>query len=154
MQKSSKILKKLKNDINKFFKVSIEASSKTNDEVYARLIYYKLAKVIDPTITSTELGNTVNRDHATVLYSIKKFDVSYVYDKKFKYLYDSFMLNNPEYLQEVYLKEVYVDIQESLSKTIDFVCSLEVEDRKKFIDELETLKRLFINDLKIKCEEE
>jgi len=137
-------LENLKSDINSFFNVSIDRGTKTNDEVYARLIYYKLYRIINPRITLTELGKTVNKDHTTVLYSLRKFDTAYLYDKKFKSFYDCFMLHHPEYLKEIYLKEVYVSITESLSSIIDFACSLEIDQRVMFINQLEDLKESFI----------
>jgi len=152
--KKNSILKKLKNDINEFFRVSIENGTRTGIEVYARSIYYKLYRTIDPAITLEKIGKTVNKDHSTVVYGLKRFEQDYLYDKKFKFLYDSFILNYPEYLQEIYLKKLCIDVHESLTKTINFVCELEVQDRKKFIDELETLKRLFINDVKLKLDKE
>jgi hypothetical protein len=140
------LIKTLKSDINTFFNVSIEKSTKTNDEVYARLIYYNLYKIINPNITLSALGETVNRDHSTVIYSLKRFNESYLYDKRFKYLYDSFMLYYPKYLQEVYLKEVYVNITDSLSDVINFVCTLDIDKRVMFITKLAELKESFITN--------
>jgi len=140
------LIKTLKSDINTFFNVSIEKSTKTNDEVYARLVYYNLYKIINPNITLSALGETVNRDHSTVIYSLKRFNESYLYDKRFKYLYDSFMLYYPKYLQEVYLKEVYVNITDSLSDVINFVCTLDIDKRVMFITKLTKLKESFITN--------
>ena len=150
--KQKNLSKNLKLDINTFFNVSIDKGTKTNDEVYARLIYYKLYKTINPGVTLMELGKTVNKDHTTVLYSLRKFDTSYIYDKRFKYLYDSFMMHYPEYLHEVYLKEVYTDITKSMSNVIDFICKLEVDQRVMFITQLEELKQKFITNNDVKDE--
>ena len=154
MKKNIGVLRKLKSDIDDFFKMTIDAGTKTNDEVYARMIYYKLYRIIDSESTLTEIGNSVNKNHATVVHGLKHFNEFYVYDKKFKYMYDTFMINHPYYLQEVYLKEKDIDIIQSLSSTIEFICSLNDYDRKKFIDELENLKKLFINDMEIKLKTE
>jgi hypothetical protein len=144
MKKNDDLIKTLKSDINSFFNVTIENGTKTNDEVYARLIYYNLYKIIDPNVTLMGLGETVNKDHSTVIYALKRFDQSYLYDKRFKYLYDSFMLHHPKYLQEVYLKEVYTNITDSLSDVIKFVCTLDVDKRVMFINQMEELKKSFI----------
>jgi hypothetical protein len=144
------LIKTLKSDINTFFNVIIENGTKTNDEVYARLIYYNLYKIINPNITLIALGQTVNKDHSTVIYGLKRFNESYIYDKRFKHLYDSFMLHNPKYLQEVYSKEVYMNITDSLSNIIKFVCTLDVDKKVMFINQLEEFKKSFIikNNLK------
>ena len=144
--KKKDLIEKLKKDINAFFKVSIEKGTKTNTEVYARIIYYKLYKIIDPTITSGRLGETVGKAHATVLYALKKVDTMYIYDKKFKYLHDSFMLRHPEYLKQHHFKKIYCKITESLSNITDFVADLDFEERALFMIELEKLKNQFIKN--------
>lgn len=140
------IIKTLKSDINTFFNVIIENGTKTNDEVYARLIYYNLYKIINPNITLAALGQTVNKDHSTVIYALRKFNECYTYDKRFKHLYDSFMLHNPKYLEEVYLKEVHINITDSLSDVISFVCTLDIDKRVMFITKLAELKESFITN--------
>lgn len=145
MEKRASLIK-LKNDINTFFNVVIERPTRGLDEVYARMVYYKLYKNIDPAVTSTELANTVNRDHATILHSLKKFDTSYEYDKKFRYLYDSFMLRYPEYLREVYLREVQGQIKKDINDFVDFICELEVPERVSFLTQINEIKKTFIKN--------
>jgi hypothetical protein len=140
------LLEKLKKDINAFFKVSIEKGTKTNGEVYARLMYYKLYKIIDPTITSGKLGATVGKDHSTVLFAFKKMDTMYEYDKKFRHLHDSFIREHPEYLKQIYIKQVHADLVNCLMDITNYASDLDVADRLLMIKELKKLKNQFIKN--------
>jgi hypothetical protein len=146
------ILEKLKKDINTFFKVSIEKGTKTNSEVYARLMYYKMYKIIDPTITSSKLGATVGKDHSTVLFALKKIDVMYEYDKKFRHLHDSFIRDYPEYLEQIYMKKVHADLVKCLMDITNFASSLDIVNRITMIEELKKLKDQFIKNNNIENE--
>ncbi len=144
--KKNSIIEKLKTDLNSFFEVSIEKGTKTNEEVYARMIYYKLCKTIDCTITSTKLGDTVNRDHATVLYSLKKFEQFYTYDKKFRTMYDHFVLVHPNYVLETSLDKEY-NFNNTLQDMVKFINDLSNEQASIFIKKIEDLKTEFNNTI-------
>jgi len=142
--KKNSVIEKLKTDLNSFFEVSIEKGTKTNEEVYARMIYYKLCKTIDYTITSSKLGSTVNRDHATVLYSLKKFEQFYTYDKKFRTMYDHFVLVHPNYVLETSL-EKECEVDDTLQDMLKFINNLSLEQASLFIKKIEDLKNEFNN---------
>ena len=143
--KNISIIEKLKTDLNSFFEISIEKGTKTNEEVYARMIFFKICKTIDCTITSTKLGEVVNKDHATVLYSLKKFEQFYTYDKKFKTMYDHFVLAHSNYLLETCLeKESALNI--TLQELLTFINNLDNTEASIFIKKIEDIKNEFINN--------
>lgn len=127
----------LKERINIFFKVDIEKKSRENNEVYARAVYYHICKILDPTMTTTSIANTVNRQHSTIVYTLNKFKIAYEYDKNFKQLYDSFMIEHPVYLKEYLYRNKNT---EYIVNFIDFVHTLDIIERIKFIEDVEKLK--------------
>jgi hypothetical protein len=136
MTKTDKI-NLLKERVNAFFKVDITTKSRENDEVYARAVYYHICKILDSTMTTGAIGNTVNRSHSTVIYTLNKFKIAYEYDKKFKQVYDDFIAENPVYLKEYLSKRRNT---KDIVNIIDFICSLDIIERMNFINDVEKLK--------------
>lgn len=75
--------------VNEFFNLDISSKSRLRKNVYARTIYYKLCIDIFKKVTYTELGKHVNRDHATVIYSLKEFESILKYDTLFQEMYNT-----------------------------------------------------------------
>lgn len=136
MTKTEKI-NLLKERVNAFFKVDITTKSRENDEVYARAVYYHICKILDSTMTTGAIGNTVNRSHSTVIYTLNKFKIAYDYDKKFKQVYDDFIAEHPVYLKEYLSKSRNT---KDIVNIIDFICSLDIIERMNFIKDVEKLK--------------
>lgn len=67
----------------------ISKKTRQRDYVFARFLYYKVARDISKSSLSS-IGQVVNRDHATALYGISKFDDLVDYNKDFRYLKDSY----------------------------------------------------------------
>ena len=61
--------------------VNVEIVSRKRNFVEARAIYYKLLRDIS-NMTLQAIGDTVNRDHATILHSLKSVDDWMKYDTK------------------------------------------------------------------------
>ena len=61
--------------------VNVEIVSRKRNFVEARAIYYKLLRDIS-NMTLQAIGDTVNRDHATILHSLKSVDDWMKYDVK------------------------------------------------------------------------
>ena len=65
-------MKKLRNVVEKYFKIDISTKTRKLEYVYARAIYFTLcykftnAKVV-------EIAKTLNMNHATILHSLKTF---------------------------------------------------------------------------------
>ena len=136
MTKTDKI-NLLRERVNAFFKVDITTKSRENDEVYARAVYYHICKILDSTMTTVAIGDTVNRSHSTVIYTLNKFKIAYDYDKRFKQVYDDFIAEHPVYLKE-YLSKTRNT--KDIVNIIDFICSLDIIERMNFIKDVEKLK--------------
>jgi len=63
----------------------ISIKNRTREMAQARFIYFKLAKKYCRYASLSKIGRVVNRDHATVINGLKKFDTEARYDP---YMYD------------------------------------------------------------------
>ena len=80
------------NYLNENLGIDIRDRKRTNEYVFARMIYYKLARELT-NLSLERIGQEVDRDHASVIHSLKKFNdaLSIPYLEE---LYNSF-LDNP-----------------------------------------------------------
>lgn len=74
--------------INAELNIDITKKKKTNQYVFARTLYYKLAKELT-SLPLEEIGKQVNKDHCSVLHSLKNFE-EVVKRKELKKIYDTF----------------------------------------------------------------
>jgi len=108
--KSLEIIKKI---VEEKFQTRLDRNTRIPYVVYARYIYYRICK--DFTSSSlTQIGGLVNRDHATVLHGLKKFD-------------DLVFTNDREYL------DLYHEIRDSLLNKLNVLVG---EEKYYTIDEL------------------
>tara|TARA_R110001632_G_scaffold66060_1_gene156240 strand:- start:1850 stop:2323 length:474 start_codon:yes stop_codon:yes gene_type:complete len=78
------------NYINTELKIDITKKKKTNEYVFARTLYYKLAKEYT-NLPITAIGASVNKDHCSVIHNLKNFD-EVIKRKELKKIYDTFKL--------------------------------------------------------------
>ena len=71
------------NDINRDEFIS---SSRKREMVDSRMIYFAVARNLGG-YTLSELGKSVNRDHATVMYAIRNYEHLSSYDESMKHKY-------------------------------------------------------------------
>ena len=64
------------------------AKSRTRPEAQGRYIYYKLSKKFCRYASLRTIGETVNRDHATVIHGLNQYDYDAGYDTYMKDVYD------------------------------------------------------------------
>lgn len=83
-------LDKIKESIERHFKVDLNSKKRSRDIVDARTMYCYIAKQLTDAST-TSIGKVINRDHATVLHHNKKFNALYSTDKSFKRSYKDFI---------------------------------------------------------------
>lgn len=69
--------------------LDIKNPSRKREYVMGRSIYYKLAKDDFHLGTYSSIGALVNKDHTTVLYGLKKFEIVEMYEPK---LYEKYLL--------------------------------------------------------------
>lgn len=70
-------------------KEDFKSNSRKRTLVDARKYYFKYVKTHYPGISLIVLGRSINKDHATVLHSIKTFDSLYKTDRVFEQQYKS-----------------------------------------------------------------
>jgi len=61
------------NFINKETGIDITRKKKTNEYVFARTVYYKLARELT-NLSLEEIGSKVNKDHCSVIHNLRNFN--------------------------------------------------------------------------------
>jgi len=110
--------------INAELKIDITKKKKTNQYVFARTVYYKLAKELT-NLPIAEIGRQVNKDHCSVLHNLKNFE-EVVKRKELKKIYDTF--------KEFPIKEDRVTYTEALN--INEQLRLQLTDLKQKYEQL------------------
>ena len=110
--------------INAELKIDITKKKKTNQYVFARTVYYKLAKELT-NLPISEIGRQVNKDHCSVLHNLKNFE-EVVKRKELKKIYDTF--------KEFPIKEDRVTYTEALN--INEQLRLQLTDLKQKYEQL------------------
>jgi hypothetical protein len=96
-------LKSLKQTIEREFGHIIHTPLRKREYTYARAVYCKIAREMsNGAITHSEIGKSINRDHATVMHSIKVVFPFAMREKFFKDLYDALsLIYQPEQVSPV-----------------------------------------------------
>ena len=110
--------------INAELKIDIRKKKKTNQYVFARTVYYKLAKELT-NLPIAEIGRQVNKDHCSVIHNLKNFE-EVVKRKELKKIYDTF--------KEFPIKEDRVTYTEALN--INEQLRLQLTDLKQKYEQL------------------
>ena len=110
--------------INAELKIDITKKKKTNQYVFARTVYYKLAKELT-NLPIAEIGRQVNKDHCSVIHNLKNFE-EVVKRKELKKIYDTF--------KEFPIKEDRVTYTEALN--INEQLRLQLTDLKQKYEQL------------------
>lgn len=76
----------IKKAVDAQFYLNIAFNSRKIEYIRARLVYYKLAKELT-TYSLAKIGALVLKDHATVLFTLEKFDVDIMKHEKYSELY-------------------------------------------------------------------
>jgi hypothetical protein len=132
---------------NKFFEDDITRKARTEDLAYYRYIYFYVAKkMFGRRISLTEIGKSVNRDHATVIYGIKRVEDAEKYDKKLYMMLRGFL--------------EYCSIEDDENKDIlEFAKKLDIESLTEEVLKLRSNQLSFpilaqINTFLMECEED
>jgi len=105
----------------------IGVKSRSRELSQARFIYFKLAKKYCRYASLSKIGSVVNRDHATVINGLKRFDDEARYDPYMHDVYDTIA----KHLDIYYVKpgrEENVDF--TFDKLLDKVNELEIKINK------------------------
>lgn len=66
--------------------IDVNKNSRKAIVVETRALYFKLLKEYNVTLTLEQIGETVNKNHATVIHSLRKYDMYEKYNSDLKYL--------------------------------------------------------------------
>ena len=108
----------------------ISIKNRTREMAQARFIYFKLAKKYCRYASLSKIGRVVNRDHATVINGLKKFDAEARYDPYMYDVYDTIA----KHLDIYYIKpgrEEYTDM--TFDQVLDRIDALETKINKFLI---------------------
>ena len=81
------MLKTIRDAVQKVTRLSINKDTRAREYVMARCLYYHFAKELTKK-SLTEIGASTKHNHATVIHSLKKFNVHYKFDEDFKKHYN------------------------------------------------------------------
>ena len=131
---------KIKNIVNDFYGIEIDEKVRRYNYVEARMIYYKLVR--DNTHYSlTKIGETVNRDHATVLYGLRQFKDWVETDKELRTDYETLrdrlkkiIDDDPEGFKKIEVKTIEGHYEQLYKKNKD-----ENKELKRLVDEYRPL---------------
>jgi hypothetical protein len=107
----------IKEIVEDFYKLKIDSNTRQRKYVEARAIYYKLLR--DNSRMSLEaIGKTMNRNHATALYSLKNIEDWLEYDEQLKQDYETLNKRvehaakiNPDFFTQAVSIEGYYEIE-------------------------------------------
>lgn len=83
MKKVNRLIK----ECNRVCNADITSKSRVRKLVYARAVFYTIVKSLHPKLSLTAIGNLVNRDHATVLFGLRKAKETYMKDVMYQAMY-------------------------------------------------------------------
>lgn len=66
--------------------IDVNKNSRKREIIETRALYFNLLKELNPILTLTEIGETVNKDHSTVIYSLRNYKVYEKYNSVLKHL--------------------------------------------------------------------
>ncbi len=111
---TSKLVKEIVED---YYKLKIDSKTRQRKYVEARAVYYKLLRE-NSRMSLQAIGNTMKRDHATVLHSLRQIKDWLEYDKEIKRDYNTInsrlqdaMRLNPELFKDVLTMESFYEIE-------------------------------------------
>ena len=111
---TSKLVKEIVED---YYKLKIDSKTRQRKYVEARAVYYKLLRE-NSRMSLQAIGNTMKRDHATVLHSLRQIKDWLEYDKELKRDYNTInstlqdaMRLNPELFKDVLTMESFYEIE-------------------------------------------
>lgn len=79
----------VKQSIWDFFKIDIEKPTRKREVVEARYMYYQVCR--NWKMSLSEIGKSVDRDHATILHGLKRFEILCEIDVNFKNNFESLL---------------------------------------------------------------
>ena len=99
---------------------NLKSEIRTRERVQARFIYFKLARTFCMYSSLSAIGREVNRDHATVLHGLSRYDEEAKYDiymeDVYNKIYNDIVLTKLPPAKEKNIDKVFKDIIYRLTK--------------------------------------
>lgn len=88
-----KDLLKIENYVNLALKININEKTRKRRIVDGRFLFFAIARK-STDLSLQEIGNHLNKDHATALHGVNKFNDVLMIDKRFERLYSAYVFEN------------------------------------------------------------
>ena len=125
----TQITKELKKVIQEITGVDINEVSRKREIIEARAVYYKILKQIDKKKSLKSIGASVGKDHATVLHSLKNYDMFEQFNPTLKLFRKQILqrLNyaSPEQILDMSKNELIDSLQLDIMKLTDEIANLQ-----------------------------
>ena len=130
----TQITSQLKKVIKEITGVDINEVSRKREIIEARAIYYKILKQIDKKKSLKSIGASVGKDHATVLHSLKNYD-----------MFEQFNPTLKLFRKQILKRLNYASSEPGLDMTKDELINSLQLDIMKLTDEIENLQETITN---------
>jgi hypothetical protein len=125
----TQITLELKKAIQEITGVNVNEVTRKRETIEARAIYYKVLKQIDKNKTLKAIGASVGKDHATVLHSLKNYDMFEKFNPTLKLFRKQILqrLNyaSPEHILDMSKDEYIQSLQVDVMKLNDEIANLQ-----------------------------
>lgn len=147
----TQITSQLKKVIKEITGVDINEVSRKREIIEARAVYYKILKQIDKKKSLKSIGASVGKDHATVLHSLKNYDMFEQFNPTLKLFRKQILkrLNyaSPEQVLDMSKEELINSLQLDVIKLTDEIADLQQtitnlqkpRNKYKIVNNIETL---------------
>lgn len=78
-------------EINRVFKCNLLSTNRKRNNVNGRFAVSHYLRTHEK-MTLVSIGNSINKDHASILHYLKQHNDLYKYDRNYKYLYDQIII--------------------------------------------------------------
>ena len=112
-------------EVNDRLNIDIKTKTRKRKFVYGRMLFIKLAKEFNPYMSTTQIGNFINKDHATVIYSLTQFN------------------NIKEYEQDQHFLDNYNSLYHSLRQSNYIFFDNDNKRTKIIVDNQKTLREYY-----------
>jgi hypothetical protein len=132
----TQITLELKKAIQEITGVDINEVTRKRETIEARAIYYKVLKQIDKKKSLKSIGASVGKDHATVLHSLKNYDMFEQFNPTLK-LYRKQIMQRLNYKPIEYFGNISNEQEIERLNVYIFNMEQEIESLKETITKLE-----------------
>jgi len=136
-----KIEDRLKELIKEETGVDVNVNSRKKNVIETRALYFKLLKENNPVLTLENMGETVNKDYSTVIYSLKKYSIYEKYNPNLKQLKKE--INSKIYSENIIYTFDNEQLRIELKKSINKIESLEIQLQEKELELINISKTIF-----------